>query len=145
MGRIDQPIDFLAHHKSGKPGRAAEPADANLPGYRAGMAGAPGQRGGDTHALAEARQCAARQCRRFAGAAENEEMAGAHDSVPTRARKSPVRSTIANSTAVAPLKVASATSRACRATASASAARRLPASSRIAPALSASAAAARVA
>src|SRR5438045_2611408 len=78
MGRADQPIDFLAHHKSGKPGRAAEPADANLSGYRAGMAGAPGQRGGDTHALAEARQCAARQCRRFARAAENEEMARTH-------------------------------------------------------------------
>ena len=44
VGGVDQPVDPVLQQIGGEPGRAAEPADPDLAGDRAGMAGPPGQR-----------------------------------------------------------------------------------------------------
>src|SRR5438445_1089379 len=99
----------------GQAGRAAKTADADLAGKWARPFGSPGERAGDLQRITKMGCGAARQRRRLRGASQNQEPLPHHQ--PTRARKPPWRSTTATSIAVLPDNVASATSRACAATA----------------------------
>src|SRR3954452_6859934 len=145
--RVDQPVDAVFDQIGAKPGGATEPADPHIAGDRPGVAGATGEGRCHPNRVAEPGQGGARQRSGLAGATQDQQAVtqwsgrrhaaiSPGSGAPTCARNTPPRSTIATSTATPPLSVASATSRARRATDSATAGPSGPARASISAALS---------
>src|SRR3954449_13420241 len=145
--RVDQPVDAVFDQIGAEPARAAEPADPYIAGDRPGVSGAAGKGRRHADCVAEPRKGGARQRPGLTRTPQYQQMMkqrsgrrhaaiSRESGAPTCARNTPARSTIATSTATPPLSVASATSRARRATNSARAGPSGPARARISAALS---------